>query len=323
MLHQPILSDRSIHRWINQFRGGRTLIVDKQRAPRGKSGRNLRNVCKVENIVATDRRVTIKEISLKIGISTTSVQRILKRDLKLKKICASFVPAVLTDAHKARRHDVCNFFSRLKAQAPRVFSNLITMDESWIYTWDPALRIHNKEWLRQGEDRPLVPRKTIATGKVMIVSFFDSCGLVYYEFVQHPLTVNQLVFRAIFRHFDAAHRRRRPHSVVQGRRFLHMDNVPTHNATLTLALVEQLGWTHLPQPAYSPDLAPSDFWLFSRLKRNLRGIRYRNLEELKDAIADELGQITAMEYRHSIMNSWPRRWRACLQEQGNYFEGRH
>ncbi len=102
-----------------------------------------------------------------------------------------------------------------------------------------------------------------------------------------------------------------------------MDNAPAHNATLTLALVEQLGWTRLPQPAYLPDLAPSDFWLFSRLKHNLHGIRFASLEELKDAVADELGQITAMEFQHSILNSWPRWWRACLQEQGNFFEGLH
>ncbi len=201
--NQRILSTRSIHRWISQFRTGRTVLVDRPRAPRGKSGRNQRNVHRVENIVASDRGVTIKDISQRTGISITSVQRILKKDLKLKKKCASFVPAVLTDAHKTRRRDVCNFFTRLKGQCPRVFTSLVTMDESWIYTWDPRMRIHNKEWLHQGEDKPLVPRKTLATAKVMIVSFFDAKGMVYYEFVQRPQTVNQQVFRGIFRRFDA------------------------------------------------------------------------------------------------------------------------
>ncbi len=231
------------------------------------------------------------------------------------------MPAVLTDHHKARRRDICNFFGRLRAQNPRVFRNLVTMDESWVYTWDPALRIHNKEWLRAGEDRPLVPRKTIATAKVMLVAFYDSRGMVYYEYVQRPQTVNQQTFRAIFRRFDAAHHRRRPHAAVHGRRFLHMDNAPAHNAALTLGLVTQLGWTRLPQPAYSPDLAPCDFWLFSRLKRNLRGVRFRTLADLKEAVSEEIALIPAQEYRHSIMVSWPRRWRSCLQQQGNYFEG--
>jgi len=38
--------------------------------------------------------------------------------------------------------------------------------------------------------------------------------------------------------------------------------------------------THIvPQPPYSPDLAPSDFWLFPKLKRPLRGHRFDSIEE--------------------------------------------
>ncbi len=317
-----VLGDRCIHKWIAQFRAGRDRIVDKVRAPRAKSGRSTRNIRKVEDIVAADCRVTLKSISVKAGISCTTAQCILKKDLKLTKRTSTFVPAVLTDAHKQKRRDVCNLFTRIMSQNLRVFRNVVTMDKSWIYIWDPTMRNQSKEWLRLGEPVPQIPRKTIATAKVMLVSFFDCTGMVYYEFVQRPQTVNQQTFRAIFRRFDAAHHRRRPHSTVRGRHFLHLDNTPSHNATLTLALIDQLGWTRLPQPAYSPDLAPSDFWLCHRLKRNLRGVRFPSLEHLKEAVAEEIANIAALEYRHSIMVSWPKRWRLCLQEQGNYFEGR-
>lgn len=94
--------------------------------------------------------------------------------------------------------------------------------------------------------------------------------MVYFEYVQRPQTVNQQTFRVIFHRFDAAHARRRPHNTVHGRKFFHLENAPTHNATLTLALIDQLGWTRLPQPSYLPDLAPNDFWLYQRLKKNLR-----------------------------------------------------
>ncbi len=59
-------------------------------------------------------------------------------------------------------------------------------------------------------------------------------------------------------------------------------------ANLTIALIQQLGWTRLPHPAYSPDLAPSDFWLFHRLKRNLRGVSFPSLEHLKEAVSDKI-----------------------------------
>lgn len=165
------------------------------------------------------------------------------------------------------------------------------------------------EWLRPGEQHPQMPRRTLATAKVMILTFFDCKGMIYYEYVQRPQTVNQQVFRTIFRRFDAAHARRRPRSTVNGCKFIHLDNAPAHNANLTLALIGQLGWTRLPQPSYSPDLSPCDFWLYSRLKKNLCGVKYPNLDALKEAVLDEIANITALEYRHCLLVSWPKRWR--------------
>ncbi len=311
----------TLHNWIRQFRAGRIDIVDKERAPKGKSGCSQHNIQRIESLVTQDRRMTIRGMSAKTGIPYSTIQRILKKDLKLKKRCSTFVPAVLTDWHKQCRRDICNFFTRLTAQSPRVLRNTVTMDESWIYVWDPDKRIHCMEWLQAGEPRPQTPRRTLATAKVMILTFFDRKGMIYYEYIQRPQTVNQQVFRAVFQRFNAAYECRRPRTRVQGCKFIHLDNVPAHNATLTLQLIAQLGWTRLPQPSYSPDLSPCNFWLFSRLKRNIRGVRFPNLDTLKDAVSDQIFEITAMEYHHCMMISWPKRWRCCLEEQGNFFEG--
>ncbi len=187
--------------------------------------------------------------------------------------------------------------------------------------YDPETKIQSKEWLRQGEARPQKLRRGIGTGKVMLVSFFDSKGMVYYEFVQRPLTVNQQVWRAIFTRFHHAHLRRRPNQTVQGRRFIHMDNAPAHNAYLSLALVRGLGWTRLPHPAYSPDLAPNDFWLYPMLKAPLRGRRFPSLAQLKETVSDRIGEIPSLDYKTCMLRKWPRRWAWCLEQQGRYFEG--
>ncbi len=100
-----------------------------------------------------------------------------------------------------------------------------------------------------------------------------------------------------------------------------MDNAPAHTADRTLNLLQQLGWSRLPHPAYSPDLAPSDFWLFERLKKNLRGRHYGTLANLKDAVAEEITLIPSQEYQRCMLQSWPKRWRKCIQHHGDYFEG--
>jgi hypothetical protein len=38
----------------------------------------------------------------------------------------------------------------------------------------------------------------------------------------------------------------------------------------------------VPHPPYSPDLAPSDFWLFPTLKMGLRGRRFATVEDIKE-----------------------------------------
>ena len=44
----------------------------------------------------------------------------------------------------------------------------------------------------------------------------------------------------------------------------------------------------VPQFPYSPDLAPSDFWLFS----SLRGYRYETIEEIKEAVTKVIDTLT-------------------------------
>jgi len=39
--------------------------------------------------------------------------------------------------------------------------------------------------------------------------------------------------------------------------------------------------TTVSHPPYSPDLAPSGFFLFPRMKRDLKGKRFQNVEEVR------------------------------------------
>ena len=58
---------------------------------------------------------------------------------------------------------------------------------------------------------------------------------------------------------------------------------PTSNETV--AAIKRLGFEVLVHPAYSPDLAPSDFYLFRHLKKHLKGNRYSCDAEMKTAVS--------------------------------------
>jgi hypothetical protein len=55
--------------------------------------------------------------------------------------------------------------------------------------------------------------------------------------------------------------RGRGQSITKSMR-IHMDSARVHAAGDCIAEIQRLKMTQLPQPAYSPDLSPCDFWFF-------------------------------------------------------------
>jgi histone-lysine N-methyltransferase SETMAR len=65
---------------------------------------------------------------------------------------------------------------------------------------------------------------------------------------------------------------------------LHHDNARPHCSAQTQAAITSLKFTVVPRPPYSPDLAPPDFWLFSKLKETLKGNYFSSDAEVEAAV---------------------------------------
>ena len=61
---------------------------------------------------------------------------------------------------------------------------------------------------------------------------------------------------------------------------LQQDNARVHTSKIAMGAVERNGYELIPHPAYSPDLAPSDYFLFPNLKKDIRGRHFRSKEEV-------------------------------------------
>ena len=57
-----------------------------------------------------------------------------------------------------------------------------------------------------------------------------------------------------------------------------------------------MGIKTVPNPPYSKDLAPSDFWLFPKLKEKRRGCRYETIEEMKEAMTKVIDMLTQEDF---------------------------
>ena len=74
------------------------------------------------------------------------------------------------------------------------------------------------------------------------------------------------------------------------------------------------------QPPYSPDLVPSDFFLFPKLKEVIKGTRIQHSKAIKTAVTRELRAIPEESFQECV-EAWQRKLEQCIRAQGNYFEG--
>ena len=73
-------------------------------------------------------------------------------------------------------------------------------------------------------------------------------------------------------------------------------------------------------PPYSPDLAPCNFFLFPRRKRDLKEKRFQNVEEVRGKTTEALKAITLHEFQNCF-EQWKNRWDKYIDSQGEYFQG--
>ena len=76
----------------------------------------------------------------------------------------------------------------------------------------------------------------------------------------------------------------------------------------------------IPHPLYSPDLAPCDFFLFSKMKLKLKGRRFDTITEIQAETQKVLNTLTEKDFQEAFQK-WRRWWDRCLHSGGNYFEG--
>jgi hypothetical protein len=77
--------------------------------------------------------------------------------------------------------------------------------------------------------------------------------------------------------------------------------------------------TTLPHPAYSPDLAPCDFYVFLKMKLWLKGWCFISLEEIQAESQQVLNTLMPADFSECFQkgqNGWDR----YIQAQGDFFD---
>ena len=152
----------------------------------------------------------------------------------------------------------------------------------------------------------------------MITVFWDTDGVILVEVMARGETINSDVYIRTLQKLKERYRRVRPNR-NPGDMLIQHDNARPHTSLPTQEAIAKFGWTVLPHPPYSPDLAPSDFHLFGPLKDGLRGTRFEDDESVICAVRSWLREQKTSWYREG-MHALVSRWCKAVDLDGGYVE---
>ena len=136
------------------------------------------------------------------------------------------------------------------------------------------------------------------------------------DFLPKGETINSEVYSGTLRKLKAKIRRVRP-NLDMANVLLQHDNARPHTSIRTMEAITSFGWTVIPHPPYSPDLAPSDYHFFGPIKKGLWANRYDN--EGKTAVLNWLRHQPA-EFYNTGMHALVHRWIVAFERGGDYVD---
>jgi len=312
-----------VHKWFARFRCGSVSLDDEDREGRPNMAITDTTVATVRRLLDEDRRVTVRELEKSVGISDSSIVSILHDHLGMRKVSARWVPHHLNPNQMQARVEFSTFMlDKFDAGASKLVDNIVTGDETWVYFYDPETKEQSRQWMAWEEDAPVKFRRERSVGKVMAAIFFRRCGILPPVLLEEGATVTGEWYSTVcLPQMLESLALQRPKTRERGI-LLHHDNAPAHRAMVTQQFLKSTQLTLLPHPAYSPDLAPADFFLFPRIKKNLKGKRFGCRKELEDALKAELETVSQAELRDCFA-TWFHRMKKCVDLAGSYVEKCH
>ncbi|GFW28691.1 histone-lysine N-methyltransferase SETMAR [Trichonephila clavipes] len=313
------MSSSKVRKWMRAFKDGRENVHDEPRFGRPSViTDDLVNA--VDEKIREDRRFTNSTLALEFpNVGRTTLHKVVSEKLKFRKLCACWVPRLLTEEHKLKRMACAlDFLDRYQKEGDQFLERIVTGDETWVSHITPESKRQSMEWRHTNSPVRVKAKRTISTRKGMATVFWDRHEVLLVEFMQQGTTINAAAYCATLTKLRRAIQNKRRGLLTSGILLLH-DNARPHSAINTQNLIRSFRWEQIDHPPYSTDLAPSDFHLFRYLKEFLGGKRFDTAEEVKEEVEDWLSLQAADVYDLGIQNLIER-YDKCLNKYGKYVE---
>lgn len=310
-LGDNVVSLSLITKWYREFSYGKDDFKDAPRPGRPRTAKTEDNIDRVRKMINENNHITYQEMQATLNLGSAALHSILHESLKMRKVLSKWVPHSLTQEQKSQRVLICKQnLKLLNNGGHRLFSKIVTGDETYVHYYDPLSPKESRIWVAEDEPIPTLVRQRRAYGKILYAIFFRSTGLVASIKLTGQDTVTAKWYTEVCLPEVFA-------GVNINGLMLHHDNARPHTAKITTAFLSSKKVKIIPHPPYSPDLAMCDFWLFSGLKRYLRGNFFHSEMELEENVSNYLHAIPKEAWLEAF-RKWKIRMERCVDIQGDY-----
>lgn len=296
-------------------------IVDVKTPTRVRTERSAENIASVSRSVEESPRTSIRHRSQQLHISTSTLQRILTKDLHLRAYKIQLVQELKPTDHSKRRAFV-NWMLEKKEENDEFFSEIILSDEAHFHLGGfvnkQNCRIWGDENPRMIEQRPLYPEK------VTVWCGFWARGVIGPYFFENAagksVTVNAERYRNMINEFLVPEL----DNIDLENIWFQQDGATCHTATETIDLLKtkfpgrvisrfgDINW-----PPRSCDLTPLDFFLWGFVKEKVYANNPTTIPELKNNIQQVIREIEPTLCA-KVMENFGKRMVACQRSRGGH-----
>jgi histone-lysine N-methyltransferase SETMAR len=304
-------SRSAVFEWVREVDNGRTDLKD---LPRSGRARDLQISSQITTLLQEFPFHSTRSLADEVGVCNQTIANYLER-MGYSFRVLKWVPYPLNSDNKKKRLQMCKtMIETLKTQQRLDWKYIVTGDQSWFY----LEYMPNGMWCLSGSSPAISVRHTIQSQKYMITIFWNPHGFHVVEMLPdgEKFTAEYMTSVILAKLVEALYGTVRPKN--QRKIWVHIDNAAPHNAKLTRDFLEKSEFHRLPQPPYSPDISPSDFYLFGTVKDRLIGLEDPSPIDLFTNILAVLDDISPLELK-SVFDRWIDRVQAVIYANGNYF----
>ena len=259
--------------------------------------------------------LSLKQIAMKTNIPKTTVFRILTQDLHYASKHLKWIPYELKSSQKVMRINLSNQLLKILQEEKKTNYNfIITGDESWFYLSSD----YERQWIPFDQKPSKRARKMIGSKKFMFTIFWNPNGFLIVKVLPKDVTFNEDYFineiLEPINKLTASMRNQTGKKLI-----LHYDNARPHTSKKVLEYLESHNMYRAPHPPFSPDIAPSDFFLIGYIKNLLIGKSFRSPEQLLSAINEILRDIQKKMLMDAF-SEWEKRLSYLTSSDGDYIE---